>query len=164
MSNMLDDLLDALALGHNPDASKLLIEYFSEQIEAGSLFNDTGRLSHKETVFLNFIGCAFKEFSSGKTLDVAFGLQKPRGRPANKETADRNLSIAAAVEIDIRNSMKKQGVSRSNFRGYDAAYNDAASKFWNGEKVEKTTVENSYKQYEDELKGLSDNELEAIKG
>lgn len=110
--------IDALAMelasikrGHDPVAADRLIRFFFAELQSGNLF--AHGLGQNEKTLLRYIQHAFGRYVDGQPLDTAFGFRLGRGEKDVKLSIDdRNLSIAASVEILVRKDMKDRGISK----------------------------------------------------
>jgi len=106
----LDIDLAGIEGGHDPVAAGCLIDHFYAAFRRRELFAHS--LGEDEKTLLRYIELAFGRYLEGKELPVAFGLERSRGRIAQLANEDRNLAIAAAVELEVRKDMCKLGLSK----------------------------------------------------
>lgn len=97
--------------GHDPEAADELIRAYSAALQKGTLF--AHGLGPNEKVFLDYIQYAFGRYVDGKPLDAAFGFKLWRGeKDRDISIEDRNLAIAASVELLVRKDMQARGISK----------------------------------------------------
>lgn len=68
-------------------------------------------IGKKEEVFLNFISFAFTRYVEGRSLDAAFGLTRVPGQRDLPDHSDRDIGVAAKVELLVRAEMHRRGIT-----------------------------------------------------
>ncbi len=97
--------------GHEPEDADHLIRTFHAELQKGDLF--AHGVGDRERVFLQYIEHAFGRYIDGKPLEAAFGFILGRGeKNANLGLDDRDLAIAASVELIVREDLRKAGKSK----------------------------------------------------
>ena len=88
-----------------------LVRYFHHAFQHGSMFS-SGALTRKDRALIDLVEHAFERFTDADardksiSLDVAFGLARGKGRPAESHD-ERDIMIAARVVKVMRNGEKK---------------------------------------------------------
>lgn len=141
-----EDLKSELGLikdGHSPDSARNLIHYFHCRMSNGLPFD--------EEVLHDMVAHVFKGIAEGKTLERAFGLNHGRGQYEREDTTERNTSLAASVELLVREGKNQK-------KGQKQAIAETAKRFPHL-KIGKRTVERAYMELRGELEDWSGDEL-----
>jgi len=132
--------LSSVVYGHDPVATRNLIEYFYERIHNGTPYN--------ECVLREYLDHAFgKIIEDGWTADHAFGFKLKRGHHERQDTTERDV-VATAYMILLM---------RRNWTWLDAKGAAANLLFPDGEGEK--AVEAAYALYKEALQLLPDNVL-----
>lgn len=138
-----DELEEGLicALAGELFAERCLIEYFYERMTVGLPYDDRILEHYLTEVFKQTL-----ERTAGKE-DVNLLLRRSRGRPESSNKTERDLGLAAAALLGLR-----EGAT------WEDACNDAADRSLDSERK----VQRALKDHREHLEKLTDAELDAL--
>lgn len=157
------DIAGALASAqhdHDPIAVRNLIYYFHFRLEAGELFDGPAPLGNAEGGLVELVQMAFARFVAGDngmansvSLDSAFGLIRSRGERGREDHFDRNLCLAAMVELELR-------ADRASGRQPKADLATERVGRWAG--LSKAAVRLTYVEHREAMKLMTNEELNSL--